>query len=194
MLLAEFWIFTPSSRKKWILAGICCVIWGCDHHRSIRTVKVYGYLEWISITLWSIETFPQVSANLSSYHCVERYTDIADTFVTFIVTVMNNFMRFRPLRAFVHSLRLRCACDPWGSKSSVEFIRHFHMRRRSVFTFIWLYIVLMSSRYDISVFADEYNVVSDCSKSGSDVTENFKISRCFRPRRAVGCGRAQGAI
>lgn len=58
LLLLQFFLFT-QSKKKWILVVVCGLIWsGLIAAQS--TKKVYRFMEWVSITLWSIETFPQV--------------------------------------------------------------------------------------------------------------------------------------
>lgn len=59
ILLLQFFLFTKKSKKKFIITGFCGLIWiGIIVAQS--TGKVYNVMEWVSITLWSIETFPQV--------------------------------------------------------------------------------------------------------------------------------------
>jgi hypothetical protein len=73
LLLVLFYVFTEHTRKKvealfhpWIICSIqiliycsCAVVWVILVGVQVF-FDVYQYMEWVSIGLWSIETFPQV--------------------------------------------------------------------------------------------------------------------------------------
>jgi hypothetical protein len=65
-ILLQFLLFfkEPFHRKLLILA-LCLVLWGIIVELQLNIDGVYVHLEWVSICLWSIETYPQVILNLN---------------------------------------------------------------------------------------------------------------------------------
>ena len=59
LLLIQFYLFAPPSRHKIIAAIILVPFW--ISLAAVQSIfNVYKQLEWLSIVLWSAETFPQV--------------------------------------------------------------------------------------------------------------------------------------
>lgn len=63
ILLVQFVVFTKYSRHKWMAAALCITVW-CALVAVQSLLDVYRELEWLSIVLWSAETFPQVHVKL----------------------------------------------------------------------------------------------------------------------------------
>jgi hypothetical protein len=59
-LLLQFIAFTSRSKLKLVISCACAISWIALAIVQIL-FDVYRTLEWFSIALWSIETFPQVS-------------------------------------------------------------------------------------------------------------------------------------
>ncbi|KAH7724880.1 hypothetical protein AAVH_07472 [Aphelenchoides avenae] len=63
ILLVQFVVFTKYTRHKWMAAALCITVW-CALVAVQSLLDVYRELEWLSIVLWSAETFPQVFLNM----------------------------------------------------------------------------------------------------------------------------------
>jgi hypothetical protein len=70
-ILLQFWIYGDYNKKHKIAYLITCVcVWTTLISLNLG-LKLYPYIQWIAITLWCIETFPQVQINL--YHTCNLY-------------------------------------------------------------------------------------------------------------------------
>uniref|UniRef100_A0A914PD19 Uncharacterized protein n=1 Tax=Panagrolaimus davidi TaxID=227884 RepID=A0A914PD19_9BILA len=98
LLLIQFYIFTPSSRLKNIAALLLVPTW-----ISLAVVQsvfnVYKDLEWLSIVLWSAETFPQIFLNIkrrSTYGIANLSVTI--TAVGKTTDFMQNYLLIMPIQ------------------------------------------------------------------------------------------------
>ena len=66
-ILIQFWIYSDHNRRKKIayVAG-CLIIWGTIISVDV-SLKLFPVMQWVAITLWCIETFPQVSLTQWAY-------------------------------------------------------------------------------------------------------------------------------
>ncbi|PAA65687.1 hypothetical protein BOX15_Mlig028644g1, partial [Macrostomum lignano] len=63
-LLGLFFYFAPRTRFKLIVTAVCVVVWVVLVSLQLAlSLQFSQWMEWISITLWSVETFPQVFLN-----------------------------------------------------------------------------------------------------------------------------------
>ncbi|OWF55595.1 hypothetical protein KP79_PYT11311 [Mizuhopecten yessoensis] len=64
-ILVQFWLYNSefSVKAKYCYAAGCAVLWG-----TIITVQLtarrFSEMQWVAITLWCVETFPQIVLNL----------------------------------------------------------------------------------------------------------------------------------
>lgn len=61
VILVQFWMYTSKSRIDLLIWGICGIVWIALIIAHFL-FKIQSVAEWISITLWSIGTFPQVKS------------------------------------------------------------------------------------------------------------------------------------
>lgn len=72
LIMVQFFIFTPYNRSKYLITAMCLLIWLIIILLQVF-LSVYGWMQWISVVLWSVESFPQVT--VFSY-TVTHYTHI----------------------------------------------------------------------------------------------------------------------
>ncbi|CAJ0943629.1 unnamed protein product, partial [Mesorhabditis belari] len=98
LLLIQFYIFTPASRAKNIAAILLVPAWiGLAIIQSV--FDVYKQLEWLSIVLWSAETFPQIFLNIkrrSTYGLANMSVTI--TAVGKTTDFMQNYLLIMPIQ------------------------------------------------------------------------------------------------
>lgn len=67
-ILCQFMLYSQKPLSTRLLALLVCLLmWGCIIELELNLPQSRDKLQWIAIALWSIETFPQVSAHVCHY-------------------------------------------------------------------------------------------------------------------------------
>ncbi|XP_033744604.1 uncharacterized protein LOC117330433 [Pecten maximus] len=64
-ILVQFWLYNSefSKKAKYCYAAGCAVIWGTIITIQLTT-RMFAEMQWVAITLWCVETLPQIVLNL----------------------------------------------------------------------------------------------------------------------------------
>ena len=68
-ILIQFFVYVPKPYTTKLLVVLTCLIaWGCLVELELSLPESRDKIQWVAITLWCVETFPQVTQRTWSLH------------------------------------------------------------------------------------------------------------------------------